>query len=222
MTRQLVVFAKRPWPGEVKTRLCPPLTPAQGAVLAEAFLRDTLLLADGLPNWQRLLAYAPRGARETMAALATRWRLRLQRGEDLGERLEETVGQLFAAGVEQVIVLGSDSPHLPAVRLREAEAALDRADLVLGPTEDGGYYLVGLSRWRAGLFEGVRWSTDHALADTLARAKALGLSCELGEMGYDVDDLGGLRRLAGELADLPPTALPHTRAVLGRLREVIR
>jgi hypothetical protein len=120
----------------------------------------------------------------------------------------------LSGGGDRVLVIGADSPQVPPERLREAAAALDRADLVLGPTDDGGYYALGLRRWAAGLLDGVRWSTEHALADTLSRARALGLSCELLPPAYDVDDAASLWRLVEELEHLPPDRLRHTRAAL--------
>jgi len=222
MKRCLVVFAKRPGPGEVKTRLCPPLAPGQAAALAAAFLRDTVLIGEHLADWERVLAYAPWGARRAMAELAPGWRLLVQRGVDLGARLEGAVGGVSPRGADRVVVIGSDSPQLPPERLQEAAAVLEGADVVLGPTEDGGYYLIGLRRWQRGMFAGVRWSTEHALADTLARAKRLGLRCKLLEPSYDVDDIDGLRRLARDLATLPPVRAPNTRAVIAALQELRR
>jgi len=222
MKRCLVVFAKRPRPGEVKTRLCPPLTLEQAADLAAAFLHDTLLIGEHLAGWERVLAYAPWGARRVMAALAPGWRLLVQRGADLGERLEDAVGGLFGRGIDRVLVIGADSPQLPPERLGEAAAALERARVVLGPTEDGGYYLIGLRRWGRGMLAGVRWGTEHALADTLARAERLGLRCELLEPSYDVDEIDDLRRLARDLTALPPTQAPNTRAAIAAVQELQR
>jgi rSAM/selenodomain-associated transferase 1 len=219
MNRHLVVFAKAPEAGSVKTRLCPPLSPCQAAALAEAFLRDVLALAQSLPDCELVLCYTPRGTRERMRRLAPRgWRLRLQRGADLGERLGHLMAELLDDPSARVVVLGSDSPQLPPATVAAAYAALERRDLVLGPTEDGGYYLIGLRRWTRGLFDGVRWSTNRTLADTLERTPILGLSCELLEEGYDVDDIAGLRRLLADLDRLPPDRLPHTRAAVAALR----
>jgi hypothetical protein len=219
MNRHLVVFAKAPEAGSVKTRLCPPLSPHEAAALAEAFLRDVLALAQSLADCALMLCYTPRGTRNRMRRLApSRWRLRLQRGADLGERLGHVMADLLTDPRARVVVLGSDSPQLPSATLSAAYASLARHDLVLGPAEDGGYYLIGLRRWTRGLFDGVRWSTDRALADTLERARTLGLSCELLEQAYDVDDIASLRRLLADLDCLPADRLPHTRAAVAALR----
>jgi rSAM/selenodomain-associated transferase 1 len=218
----LAVFAKLPRPGEVKTRLCPPLSPRRAAALATAFLRDTLLLAEQLAGWERVLAYAPWDARQAMAALAPGWRLLAQQGPDLGARLDCAIGRLFARGADRVIVIGSDSPQLPPARFEEAAAALQRSDAVLGPTEDGGFHLLGLRRWQTGMLAGVRWSTEHAAADTLARLGGLGLTSELLPPDCDVDDIDGLVRLAGDLTALPPTQAPNTRAMMTALRKAWR
>jgi uncharacterized protein len=217
MKPHLLVFAKRPKAGEAKTRLCPPLSPAQAAAVAEALLRDTLPLAEHLTGWERTLAYAPRGARREMAALAPPWRLRLQRGSDLGARLEHAFAGRFAQGAGPVVAIGADCPHMPAGRVEEAAAALEQADLVLGPTDDGGFYLIGLRRAAPGLFEGVRWSTEHALGDTLAQARRLRLRYGLLSPGYDVDEMEDLGRLRRALPAMPAGSLAHTRAVLEQL-----
>ena len=217
MSDHLVVFAKHPQPGAVKTRLCPPLTPDQAARLAGAFLRDVLSTANRLPHVTRTLAYAPRGKRAQMARIAgPGWKLRLQIGRDLGERMGRMVGALHGleARGTKVFIIGSDSPQLPADRLEEAFTALDEADMVLGPCNDGGYYLVGFSRWVEGVFDAVRWSTEHALADTLGGADGAGLTVRMLVEDYDVDDEQSLRRLAGGAALAEGARLQHTKAAL--------
>ncbi len=218
MRRHLVIFAKTPRPGWVKTRLCPPLAPEQAASLAEAFLLDTLALGDGLCGWERTLAYTPRGTRREMLALAPPgWRLRLQRGGDLGERLEHAITGLLGEGQAEVTILGSDAPHLAVERLQAAAGLLRRTDMVFGPCVDGGYYLIALRRAVPGMFQGVGWSTAHALEDTLRAAERHGLTWSLLERDYDVDDMRSLRRLIGDLGRLPAERLLHTRAALARL-----
>lgn len=218
MNRHIVVFAKAPQAGRVKTRLCPPLAPAQAAALAEAFLLDVLELCTGLPGYRRTLAYTPRGTRAQMRALAGEgWRLVLQRGRDLGERLARVFSDLLAEAPSRTLIVGADSPHLPPETLQAADAALGEADMVLGPSDDGGFYLIGLSRWRPGLLDEIRWSTEHALADALRRARKLGLTWQLLERDYDVDEVTSLVRLAGDLAKLPSRRLAHTRRALAAI-----
>jgi len=222
MTRHLVVCAKAPLPGQAKTRLTPRLSPEDAASLAQAFLRDVLAVGEAVPECDLTLAYTPRGTRECMAALAgPRWRLRLQRGPDLGQRLSHAFGSLLRTPRDRVVITGSDSPLLTPERLDEAFAALDRADLVIGPCDDGGYYLIGSRTedgepFPEGIFAGVRWSTDLAFADTVTNANWLGLSRAVLEGVYDVDDFRSLQRLVDDLRSLPADRAPHTRAELVR------
>jgi rSAM/selenodomain-associated transferase 1 len=217
MSRRIIVFAKTPRPGRVKTRLCPPLSPEQAAELARAFLLDVLSLCEGLPGYERSLAYSPRGTRGEMAVLAgSGWRLMLQRGRGLGDRLANAFEQTFREAAARVLIVGTDMPHLPVATLREADAALQSADMVLGPSEDGGFYLIGLRRWARGLLDEVRWSTEHALADTVARGEDLGLSYELLRRGYDIDEFADLLRLARERRTLS-RALKNTRRAIGAI-----
>jgi rSAM/selenodomain-associated transferase 1 len=218
VSKHIIVFAKTPLPGLVKTRLHPVMSPQEAAALAEAFLRDTLALAETRDECWLTLAWHPRGTRRLMRALAGRdWSVRLQRGQDLGERLDRMFQALLGPGdANRALAIGADGPQMPPERLAEAFEALERADLVLGPCEDGGFYLLGLRQWVPRLLDAVRWSTEHALADVLAGAERLGLAHESLATGYDVDDPPGLARLVGDLRRLPPDRAPHTRAELRR------
>jgi len=211
----LVVMAKQPAVGRTKTRLCPPLTPAQAAHLYAALLRDTIHLAAGLEGVQLAIAVTPPEAR----GLFKRWSppgtlLLPVSGADIGECLDSVLGSLLDAGHGGVMALNSDGPTLPAAYLRQALDRLDQADVVLGPGEDGGYYLVGQRAHHPRLFYGIDWSTDRVLAQTLARAETLGLSAALLPPWYDVDTAPDLDRLRAEIEALPPDAVPHTRRFL--------
>ena len=155
---RLLIFAKTPVPGLVKTRLVPPLTACQAAGLAEAFLLDSLRTAAALEGVEAELAYGPpesgpdithwadrRWAGET-AGLGPRPPLRPQEGGDLGQRMCAALAVALADGVQRAVIIGTDSPDLPALMLRAAFAALETADAVLGPCPDGGYYVLGASR----------------------------------------------------------------------------
>ena len=122
--------------------------------------------------------------------------------------------QLFDSGYPRVIVLDSDSPTLPATYIERADRLLDSHDLVVGPSEDGGYYLVGLRQPRPELFRGIAWSTRHVTAQTLDRAAEFGLSVAILPAWYDVDTGADLERLRMEVAGLPSVALRATRRVL--------
>jgi rSAM/selenodomain-associated transferase 1 len=132
-------------------------------------------------------------------------------GADIGVCLNQALNHLLAEGYPRAIALNADGPSLPAAYLRQAFAGLDSADVVLGPNDDGGYYLIGLARLYPELFQDIEWSTERVTAQTLARAEALGLSVALLPPWYDVDTAADLDRLRTDLAELPADALPHTR-----------
>src|SRR5207245_11563285 len=165
--RALLVIAKRPFPGQTKTRRSPPLTPEQAARLYEAFLRDTLDLVRAVADVTRLVLYLPEEAAPYFRALAPDFGLLLQQGASLGERLDNALTHCLGSGFRQVVVVDSDSPTLPAACLSEAFDLLDRQEAVFGPTDDGGYYLVGLTRPRPTLLREVRMSTPRGLRDLL-------------------------------------------------------
>lgn len=210
----LIVVAKRPEPGRTKTRLSPPLSPEQAAGLYEGLLCDTLALMRCVPGIRPAIAYLPADAEAYFAALAPGFELVLQEGADLGERLDNATRTFLARGYARVAIMNSDGPTLPAACLSAAFRALeDGADVALGPSDDGGYYLIGMKRPIPRLLREVRMSTPNVLRETLALADAEGLRVALLPTWYDVDDLPSLLRLRDELAARPDAA-PHTRAFL--------
>jgi rSAM/selenodomain-associated transferase 1 len=233
-TCAIAVMAKAPQPGRSKTRLIPPLLPEQAAALSAAFLRDVTeniaLAAQEIPI-HGFAAYAPLGL-ETLfnGHLADRTGLILADGsvgippsvDGFGRCLLHAIQTLLLQNYGATCVLNSDSPNLPTSFLVRAAQLLaqpgDRA--VLGPAEDGGYYLLGLKTAHAHLFEDIAWSTDSVARDTAARAEAIGLPLVTLPVWYDVDDAASLNRLAGDLASPPPSpppyAAPATRACLAR------
>lgn len=214
-TNALLVVAKRPAPGRTKTRLTPPLSPEQAAALYECFLRDTLDLVRHLPGVAPVIAYLPAEERAYFAALAPDFGLVLQEGADLGERLDNALTRLLVAGYQHVVIMNSDGPTLPLACLTSAfDALAGGADVVLGPCDDGGYYLIGLKQPAPRLLREVRMSTPDVLTDTLAIAAEDGLSVELLPTWYDVDDAESLARLMKELTTAPPEVARHTRTLL--------
>lgn len=212
----LAVMAKRPQAGEVKTRLCPPLTPEEAAGLAQCFLLDKLDQVRRVAYVERFLAFSPSDAETFFRSRAGgAFSLLPQRGTDLGERLADLSERLLTAGYPAVMIVGTDSPTLPDAVLHEAHGVLaqDRADVVLGPTDDGGYYLIGLRQPRRDLFCGIAWSTDAVLRQTVAKAEAAGLRTHILPAWYDVDVASDLERLVRDLTDNPASA-PRTRAFL--------
>ncbi|HWS85702.1 MAG TPA: TIGR04282 family arsenosugar biosynthesis glycosyltransferase [Pyrinomonadaceae bacterium] len=209
-TPAIIVMAKAPRAGEAKTRLAPPLTPEGAARLAACLFADTVSSALGA-GAAVVVAYAPADGR---AALEEALRLTLteeaagglhwleQCGGDLGERLEGVAGRAFEEGFGPLLFVGADSPTLPPSCLA---AALEmfrrgRADVALGPTEDGGYYAVGMQEPAAGLFDSVEWSTPRAYDQTARNADRLGLRVLELPPWYDVDTPADLERLRAELS----------------------
>jgi len=216
----LLVVAKRPAPGKTKTRLTPPLTPAKAAGLYQCFLNDTLDLMRQLPGVQPGLVYLPPGEEEFFQGLAPDFELTLQRGDSLGERLDNATSHYLEAGCQKVVIMDSDSPTLPVEYLRQAFEFLDReTDVVIGPCDDGGYYLIGLKQPAARLFREVQMSTSNVTSDTLALAAAQGLRVRQLPPWYDVDDAASLRRLEAELGRSPDHIAAHTRRFLKRLQK---
>jgi rSAM/selenodomain-associated transferase 1 len=217
--RALVVVGKAPAAGRTKTRLSPPLSPAQAADLSGAFLHDTIALA-ATAAWDRVsVVYpsTPDAERVLRAMLPPDVRLEAQRGDGLGAALADAFRSHLDAGFGRVVLIGSDNPTLPTSLLADADRALDTHDLVVGPSADGGYYLIGMDRPHLGVFEGITWSTAVVCQQTLERASALCLRAATIQTWYDVDTAADLARLREELGGLPPSVAPATRAVLALL-----
>ncbi len=222
------IMAKAPRSGRVKTRLVPPLTHEQASALSGCFVRDvatTIAAAarSGSPPIRGVAVYLPRGEEQRFEGLLpSDFLLLTQRGADLGERLFHSAMDLLAAGFHSVCLVNSDSPTLPESLLLEAAVALDAPGerVVIGPSIDGGYYLVGLKRAHRRLFEDVSWSSPAVLGQTLERARELSLKVHLLPEWYDVDDAPSLRLLCRELFG-PRNATvatgSATRALLGEV-----
>jgi rSAM/selenodomain-associated transferase 1 len=209
--RALVVMAKAPRPGHVKTRLAGSLPPDAVAPLYRCLIEDTIAVARTVQS-AHVSVVCPRADVPELAA----WldvAIVPQDGEGLAAALTSVFRLHLAAGYERVIAFNGDSPHLPARVLDEAFDRLGRADLVVGPTEDGGYYLVGGTAVHPALFDAQRIGTETALETLLGRARTLALHVVHTEPWYDIDDAGDLRRLAAELQGAPARA-PRTAAWL--------
>lgn len=224
----LAMMIKAPRPGLSKTRLSPPLTPAEAAGISECFLRDTAANIGAVVSRDPARAagvavYTPVGMERAFdGLLPDGFSLAPQRGELFGNRLIFAAEDLFSLGFGSVCLIDSDSPTLPAGALLAAVEALaepgERA--VLGASEDGGYYLIGMKAPHRRLFEDIDWSTERVAAQTRVRATELGLDLVELPIWYDVDDAATLRSLCEEL--LGNTAsrgaigfpAPHTRGFL--------
>lgn len=201
-------MAKAPLAGMVKTRLTPPLSPEEAATLSACFLRDMTLNVSSLGGdaTERVILYTPADAEALLRdLLPDAFQLFAQRGETLGERLLNAAAELLSSGFDSVCLINSDSPTLPREILRSAASLLaeDGDRVVLGPSQDGGYYLIGLKHPHRSLFERIVWSTPDVLAHTIERAAAMNLPIKLLPMWYDVDDAETLRLLCEELSLLP-------------------
>ncbi len=205
MKEALVVMAKAPREGEVKTRLIGALSAAEAADAYTNFLRDTFVLVEAVSeereNAQIVLCYTPAGAEEAFENIEREGSLMLaQRGGDLGERLTNCFADLFEFGFDSVVVIGADSPTLPEEILVEAfDLLTGENDVVIGPAEDGGYYLIGMRKLHAEIFNDISWGTDRALAATEARVNEAGLKLIRLPVWYDVDTPEELERLRREL-----------------------
>ena len=211
MKEALVVFAKAPLVGQVKTRLFEALTPEQATALYVCFLQDTFAMMEAVQSEREELAlvlcYTPADEIEAFEAADLDGCLLLaQRGRDLGERLHNCCEDLLTAGFQAVVMLGADSPTLPEEFVVEAFARLTSEPLVIGPTTDGGYYLIGLTRSQPELFAQVDWGSALVLTQTQARAKALGMPLSLLPEWYDVDTPEDLKRLQQQMAEGAPEA----------------
>ena len=198
---RIVVFARAPIPGQVKTRL--QLDPAAAARLHEAFVRDTLEMLATFPDVELSTDIATEAWKEYPIARS------LQCPGDLGARLYAAIDGALRGGCRRVLILGSDSPSLPA---RHVRSLLDSAaEVALGPTDDGGFYGIASSRAVPGMFHGVEWSSPRTLESTVRALTAAGLRVKLGPRWFDIDEPADLERL-----ERSAEPAPHSRAVRRR------
>jgi rSAM/selenodomain-associated transferase 1 len=221
----LLIFAKESH--QAKQRLRAALPANLVTRLATAFLRDTLVTAASLEDVVIRIAYAPRSSEAKFAGLLQEFALTKphgllrQRGRALGARLEAGFKDTFAAGATRVIAIGTDSPSMPAESIRMGFELLTEHDCVLGPTLDGGYYLIGLSKPWPRVFRGIEWSENSVYRETMEIIRRDGLSFRELPLWYDVDSAEDLEflvrdinqfRLAGD-----EERARHTESVLARL-----
>lgn len=226
----MAIMAKAPRIGAAKTRLMPALTAEEAAGLSACFIRDAagnVAAAAQQAAIAGYVAYSPAGTEaEFVPLLAAGTRLLAPRRTGLGASLYDAAEDLLAAGYGSVCLVNSDSPTLPTSILVDAARALAApgARLVLGPAEDGGYYLIGLKQVHARLFDGIAWSTPRVFAQTVERAHEIGMPPIVLPQWYDVDDAGSLQRLYAELLGADGRGdraaldrAPHSAAFLRRL-----
>lgn len=216
MKQALIVFAKVPEPGKVKTRLSPPLTPEHAASLYESFLLDALESYTNIQADVRVFLGADSTSRIRYPELAG---AHIQNGDDLGERMRNAFENVFSQGYDTVCIIGTDHPTLPIDHIQDAFIAARGNDIAIGPSSDGGYYLLGMNKPSPKLFEDMTYSHGGVFDDTMQRAIEAGLTTYILPEWYDVDDAESLARLAEDLKDSKET-LSRTRQSVRQLLEL--
>ena len=187
----VLVFAKPPEPGRVKTRLLSLLTPKKGAELHRACIADTITAVSNVPGCRKWLRVATRPDRAQELGrelqLNSRWHVGIQRGRELGARLEEAFQSAFCSGYQKVLVVGTDTPWMGSDRILRALQTMRTADTVIGPTADGGYYLIGARHFIPAMFWSIPWGTSQVLDRTLAAIRKAHASCRLLPRDFDLD-----------------------------------
>jgi rSAM/selenodomain-associated transferase 1 len=211
--RVLVIMAKAPRPGSVKTRLAPGLSPAVVTAFYCCLLDDTLALARSLSDVEVTIMCPESDVNELAQLAGNQASVLAQKGEGLAAGLTSVFAHYAEGHQRRVIAFNSDSPHLPRSVLEDAFETLAAHDVVVGPTHDGGYYLVGAKASQPTLFEGDGMGTSSALERLLSCARALELSVGFADAFYDIDVADDLTRLAAELR-LAPAKAPRTAAWL--------
>jgi uncharacterized protein len=212
------VMARAPSSGG-KTRMAPHLSPARLLALRKALLADTLGAIGGVGNVT--VFFTPDDAEAEIAELVARTHRSAptgarscvpQGGGDLGTRMLRALQFLLNVTPDGGLLIGSDIPLLTADHLLEAEQTLRASGgVVLGPADDGGYYLIGMTRAHAGLFDDIEWGTSSVLTDTLRAAERIGVDARLVRSAYDVDTIDDLRRVERDLTTAPAAMCPELR-----------
>ncbi len=195
MKRAIVIMAKVPKAGKVKTRLQPFFTPQQSAEFADCLLQDAINKATALKN-KLIIAYSPADERSFFDNFTNHnFILVAQIGENLGEKMFNAFQFAYSQGLDSIVMIGTDSPTFPSNFIEKAFEILQAKDAVLGKTYDGGFYLIGLRKINKGLFENVEWSSKKTFEQTKKNLEALGFS--LGELPiwYDIDEPKDLDKL---------------------------
>jgi uncharacterized protein len=225
--KALIFFSKLPRAGFVKTRLLPELTPEQANRIHLGFILDTLRSSRSMKGITRIISCDPTRRDPFFQRLAKQFRLVLmdQAGEDLGARMRNAFAEVRRRRFDAAIIVGTDCPTLPAEYIMEAFKLLRKHSLVLGPSIDGGYYLVGCTGEPPAIFDGIEWGTEHVLRQTLERISEKKMDAVLLPFWYDIDSFKDLRFLSEHLRYLErrtgkPVA-PETSRNLRSLRQGI-
>jgi uncharacterized protein len=218
MKRAIIIMAKIPLAGKVKTRLQPFLSAEDSAELAAAFLQDTLNKAAKL-NAEIIIAFSPPDRKNYFDDLRIQnFTLKKQPDGNLGEKISAAFQFAFEIGMDSAVLIGTDSPTFPPEFIQKSFELLEiNCDAVLGKTIDGGFYLIGLRKPDKRIFEMVQWSSEKTFEQTAENIKNLNLKLAKLPVWYDVDVPADLERLENELAQKPEAA-PKTREYLKKLK----
>lgn len=216
----VLLFARAPEPGRVKTRLAARLGAEAAAAAHRACLLDAMRLAGAVRGCRPRLLLAGETGRlaEQGIVLPRGWRVERQRGRGLGERMARAFAESFRQGAGKVVAIGTDTPWMGRQRIEMAFAWLERDDVTLGPSADGGYYLIGLRRPMPELFRGIAWGRRNVLAQTRWAGDRIGASCRLLPWDFDLDRPGDLDR-ARELLRRQPERAPELAAWLSGMND---
>lgn len=215
----LIIYAKAPVAGMAKTRLFPHISFEEAALLHEAMVADMVDMCSSMPQFKLWLSYTPPNSLGLfMDLLGNRaMEYRVQEGEDLGERMHQSFRSAFKEGARRAVIVGTDVPSIRPDFIHSAFNGLSKADLVIGPAKDGGYYLIGLKRPAPEIFTGIEWSGPDVLASSLDTAKRLGLKTALLPPLGDIDTFEDL--LEASSGPMTPRTGKVVAALMQRLKE---
>ena len=220
--RAIVVFSKAPEAGRVKTRLTSHMSAIDAALYHEAFVLDTLDCLLEIKNIDRFIACHPdknhsffREIEKNLPVVAFN-----QEGENLGERMKNALYDLRAKGYKEIVIIGSDSPTIPRHIVENAFDNLKENELVIGPSIDGGYYLIGISGKVPDLFNGIGWGSDSVFEETLKKTDQARLKPSILTFWYDIDTIKELRFMALHLDALGEGTCSRTREMIKKLKQI--
>lgn len=200
MSRCIIVFAKEPELGRVKTRLEPIIGKEKCQELYKLFIEEIICKVNEIDVDLRVLAYEAYQIRPRyLKNMAQGYHFFKQIGQDLGQKMSNTVEHIKRINIRKIVIIGTDSPNLPIKFIENAFDALNDNDVVFGPTDDGGYYLLGIKQYHNQLFEGIEWSTDKVLQQSIDKCMELNFKWHCLEKWYDVDTQKDLERLKNDL-----------------------
>lgn len=214
MRNALILFTRVPVPGQTKTRLMPFLNGEECAAIHSCFVKDIFEKATQVEA-DVFVFYTPEEKLSLLQELLGQEFAGFpQEGNDLGEKMKHAIGCVLDKGYEKAVLIGTDIPHLGVKTLEQSFENLDTADIVINPTFDGGYYLIGMKREYDSIWKIERYGTNTVIQDTLAHMERENLSVTSGDRYYDIDDKEDLKNLYGDIQNGLIQDCPHTIAYL--------